>query len=177
MCVCIRLISRSNHSIRVCLFFLFYSRVFISRSYENHSIPRMFFRWETSWVVAPNVGCFLRLTFWWSQTFPLNHLDPRGTLLILRTFAMSVFKTEPFSTLLQDWGYNTVYSFLNTTITCVVITILFTKCMYKYLAMISSLTKQLYFCDIASALVELSNTYTLYKCCGKQLSLPVLVFS
>ena len=83
MCVCIRLISRSNHSICVCLFFLFYSRVFISRSYENHSIPRMFFHWETSWVVAPNVGCFLRLTFWWSQTFPLNHLDPRGTLLIL----------------------------------------------------------------------------------------------
>ena len=81
------------------------------------------------------------------------------------------------SALLQDWGYNTVYSFLNTTITCVVITILFTKCMYKYLAMISSLTKQLYFCDIASALVELSNTYTLYKCCGKQLSLSVLVFT
>ena len=79
---------------------------------------------------------------------------------------MSVFKTEQFSTLLQDWGYNTVYSFLNRTFTCVVITILFTKCMYKYLAMISSLTKQLYFCDIASALVELSNTYTLYKCCG-----------
>ena len=90
---------------------------------------------------------------------------------------MSVFKTEPFSTLLQDWENNTVYSFLNRTLTCVVITILFTKCMYKYLAMISSLTKQLYFRDIASALVELSNTYTLYKYCGKQLSLPVVVFT
>ena len=37
-CVCIRSINQSNRSISVCLLFLFCSCVFISRSYENHSI-------------------------------------------------------------------------------------------------------------------------------------------
>ena len=37
-CVCIRFIHQSNRSISVCLLFLFCSRVFISRSYENRSI-------------------------------------------------------------------------------------------------------------------------------------------
>ena len=36
--VCIRSINQSNRSISVRLLFLFCSRVFISRSYENHSI-------------------------------------------------------------------------------------------------------------------------------------------
>ena len=35
--VCNRSINQSNHSISVCLLFLFRSRVFISRSYENRS--------------------------------------------------------------------------------------------------------------------------------------------
>ena len=38
-CVCIRFIHQSNRSISVCLLFLFCSRVFISRSYENRSNP------------------------------------------------------------------------------------------------------------------------------------------
>ena len=37
-CVCIRFIHQSNRSISVRLLFLFCSRVFISRSYENRSI-------------------------------------------------------------------------------------------------------------------------------------------
>ena len=37
-CVCIRSINQSNRSIFVRLLFLFCSRAFISRSYENHSI-------------------------------------------------------------------------------------------------------------------------------------------
>jgi len=37
-CVCIRLINQSNRSISVLLLFLFCSRIFISRSYENRSI-------------------------------------------------------------------------------------------------------------------------------------------
>ena len=37
---CIRSINQSNHSISVCLLFLFCSGVFISRSYENRSIER-----------------------------------------------------------------------------------------------------------------------------------------
>ena len=37
--VCIRSINQSNRSISVRLFFLFCSRVFISRSYENRSNP------------------------------------------------------------------------------------------------------------------------------------------
>ena len=37
-CVCIRSINQSNRSISVLLLFLFCSRVFISRSYENRSI-------------------------------------------------------------------------------------------------------------------------------------------
>ena len=37
-CVCIRSINQSNRSISVLLFFLFCSRVFISRSYEIRSI-------------------------------------------------------------------------------------------------------------------------------------------
>ena len=36
--VCIRSINQSNRSISVCLLFVFCSRVFISRSYENRSI-------------------------------------------------------------------------------------------------------------------------------------------
>ena len=36
-CVCIRFIHQSNRSISVCLLFLFCSRVFISRPYENRS--------------------------------------------------------------------------------------------------------------------------------------------
>ena len=36
--VCIRSINQSNRSISVCLLFLFCSRVFSSRSYENRSI-------------------------------------------------------------------------------------------------------------------------------------------
>ena len=36
--VCIRSINQSNRSISVRLLFLFCSRVFISKSYENHSI-------------------------------------------------------------------------------------------------------------------------------------------
>ena len=39
--VCIRSINQSNRYISVRLLFLFCSRVFISRSYENHSIPQM----------------------------------------------------------------------------------------------------------------------------------------
>ena len=39
-CVCIRFIHQSNRSISVCLLFLFCSRVFISRSYENRSNVR-----------------------------------------------------------------------------------------------------------------------------------------
>ena len=39
-CVCIRFIHQSNRSISVCLF-LFCSRVFISRSYENRSIKKI----------------------------------------------------------------------------------------------------------------------------------------
>ena len=38
--VCIRSIDQSNRSISVCLSFLFCSRVFISRSYENLSIRK-----------------------------------------------------------------------------------------------------------------------------------------
>ena len=37
-CVCIRSINQSNRSVSVPLLFLFCSRVFISRSYENRSI-------------------------------------------------------------------------------------------------------------------------------------------
>ena len=37
--VCIRSINQSNRSISVRLFFLFCSRVFVSRSYENRSNP------------------------------------------------------------------------------------------------------------------------------------------
>ena len=37
-CVCIRSINQSNRCISVLLLFLFCSRVFISRSYENRSI-------------------------------------------------------------------------------------------------------------------------------------------
>ena len=39
--VCIRSINQSNRSISVPLLFLFCSRVFISRSFENRSIPQM----------------------------------------------------------------------------------------------------------------------------------------
>ena len=37
-CVCIRSINQSNHSISICLLFLFCLRVYISRSYKNCSI-------------------------------------------------------------------------------------------------------------------------------------------
>ena len=40
-CVCIRSINQSNRSISVVLFFLFCSRVFISRSYEIRSIIKI----------------------------------------------------------------------------------------------------------------------------------------
>ena len=40
-CVCIHSINQSNCSISVRLLFLFCSRVFISRSYENRSIRKM----------------------------------------------------------------------------------------------------------------------------------------
>ena len=42
-CVCIRSIHQLNHSISVRLLFLFCSRVFISRSYENRSINKPLF--------------------------------------------------------------------------------------------------------------------------------------
>ena len=42
-CVCIRFIHQSNRSISVRLLFLFCSRVFISRSYENRSIMFLWF--------------------------------------------------------------------------------------------------------------------------------------
>ena len=41
-CVCIRFIHQSNRSISVCLLFLFCSRVFISRSYENRSTSSVY---------------------------------------------------------------------------------------------------------------------------------------
>ena len=44
-CVCIRFIHQSNRSISVCLLFLFCSRVFISRAYENRSTIHT--RWNT----------------------------------------------------------------------------------------------------------------------------------
>ena len=40
--VCIRSINQSNRSISIRLFFLFCSRAFISRSYENRSIAKKF---------------------------------------------------------------------------------------------------------------------------------------
>ena len=49
-CVCIRSINQSNRSISVLLLFLFCSRVFISRSYENRSVSpwgKKFLHWNS----------------------------------------------------------------------------------------------------------------------------------
>ena len=71
-CVCIRFIHQSNRSISVRLLFLFCSRVFISRSYENRSILPLFFKRR-------------------SPTFSLlkkkKKRTPDHRLLILRLFA------------------------------------------------------------------------------------------
>ena len=48
--VCIRSINQSNRCIPVRLFFLFYSRVFISRSYKNRSITFKLFHYHNEKV-------------------------------------------------------------------------------------------------------------------------------
>ena len=52
-------INQSNRSISVRLFFLFFSRVSISRSYENRSIgiPKPFHLWHTLILLVPRVTC------------------------------------------------------------------------------------------------------------------------
>ena len=63
-CVCIRSIHQSNRSISVRLLFLFCSRVFISRSYENRSNQI----WVV-WLVVPRGKC----TLWIAQPGQLGH--------------------------------------------------------------------------------------------------------
>ena len=55
----VRYINQSNRSISVRLFFLFFSRVSISRSYENRSIgiPKPFHLWHTLILLVPRVTC------------------------------------------------------------------------------------------------------------------------
>ena len=55
-CVCIRFIHQSNRSISVRLLFLFCSRVFISRSYENRSNQEKRLRELMKW--SPKGKCF-----------------------------------------------------------------------------------------------------------------------
>ena len=57
-CVCIRFIHQSNRSISVRLLFLFCSRVFISRSYENRSISKKCFSSNTLQLLDGCVPCF-----------------------------------------------------------------------------------------------------------------------
>ena len=64
-CVCIRFIHQSNRSISVHLLFLFCSRVFISRSYENRSIhayPRREYVFRNNKMVTLKGKCLDLLT-------------------------------------------------------------------------------------------------------------------
>ena len=76
-CVCIRSINQSNCSIFVRSLFLFCSRAFISRSYENHSYFRviafqfllLFIRFPAIRIpvyIAPKCGTPL-----WHETYPI----------------------------------------------------------------------------------------------------------
>ena len=66
-CVCIRSINQSNRSISVLLLFLFCSRVFISRSYENRSVSpwgKKFLHWNSEDTII-----------FWLQTLHLWFFD------------------------------------------------------------------------------------------------------
>ena len=68
-CVCIRSINQSNRSISVLLLFLFCSRVFISRSYENRSVSpwgKKFLHWNSEdtiifWLQSLHLWFFDRI--------------------------------------------------------------------------------------------------------------------
>ena len=68
-CVCIRSINQSNRFISVLLLFLFCSRVFISRSYENRSVSpwgKKFLHWNSEdtiifWLQSLHLWFFDRI--------------------------------------------------------------------------------------------------------------------
>ena len=68
-CVCIRSINQSNRCISVLLLFLFCSRVFISRSYENRSVSpwgKKFLHWNSEdtiifWLQSLHLWFFDRI--------------------------------------------------------------------------------------------------------------------
>ena len=67
--VCIRSINQSNHSISVRLLFPFFSRVFISRSYENRSNNNLCLDVKPVLITGINQGCQGRPGAW---DFPRN---------------------------------------------------------------------------------------------------------
>ena len=96
-------INQSNRSISVCLLFLYCSRVFISRSYENRSnYPDSEFHghWKTVTLssISPNLSKHLRfLAFWLSLCFGscLLFLVCHYTAFLFSTRAMTTLGWLP----------------------------------------------------------------------------------
>ena len=97
-CVCIRSINQSNRSILVRLLFLFCSRVFISRSYENRSIIRF-----VDVVITTGATILLSLEVIVTRPTAEKNAGITGQRLSFMKMNPTVFQISQFQTSSRKW--------------------------------------------------------------------------